>query len=182
MNIDLSNADLSLWDFSIAFYAKPKIQSACLTLQDQYGVNVPLLLCCCWASRRYGILPLPLSKDLQQYTEAYSDLTIEPLRALRTAMKNSHDTQWPTTANEWQDLRESIKKIELASECLLLTGLEKLIVATVVKPLVVPQQEKVQLNCIANMAACFSELDVNQGTAKTALALIFKAFGSQKHQ
>jgi hypothetical protein len=101
---------------------------------------------------------------------------------VRKAMKNSHDAQWPTTANEWQDLRESIKKIELASECLLLKGLEKLIVAKVVKPLVVPQQEKVQLNCIANMAVCFNALDVNQGTAKTALELIFNVFGSQTHQ
>ena len=182
MNIDLLNADLTLWDFSIAFYAKPEIQSASLTLQDQYGVNVPLLLCCCWASSRYGILPLPLLIDLQQYTEAYSNLAIKPLRDLRTAMKNSHDTQWPTTASEWQGLRESIKKIELASECLLHKGVEKLNITTVVEPLVVPQQEKEQLNCIANMAVCFSELDVNQGTTKTALALIFKAFGSQKHQ
>jgi uncharacterized protein (TIGR02444 family) len=182
MNIDLLNADLSLWDFASAFYAKPKVQSACLTLQDQYGVNVPLLLCCCWASMRYGILPLPLSKDLQQYTEAYSNLAIEPLRLLRTTMKNSHDAQWPTTVNEWQDLRESVKKIEIASECLLLSGLERLIIAKVAKPLIVSQQEKVQLNCIANIAVCFNELDVNRGTAKTAIELIVNVIGAQKHQ
>jgi uncharacterized protein (TIGR02444 family) len=182
MTINLSDPDLSLWNFSIAFYAKPKIQSACLTLQDQYGVNVPLLLCCCWSSMRYGMLPLPILTELQQFTGAFSNLAIEPLRALRTGMKNSHDAQWPTSVIEWEALRESIKKIEVASECLLLAGLEKIIVTKVVKPLELPQQEKLQLHFTANMTVCFDELEVIKGSAKAALESISNVIGAQKHQ
>ena len=182
MTIDLSNPDLSLWDFSTAFYAKPKIQSACLTLQDQYGVNVPLLICCCWSSMRYGTLPLPILKELQQYTGAYSNLAIEPLRVLRTGMKNSHDAQWPTSVIEWEALRESIKKIELTSECMLLAGLEKIIVTKVVKPLELPQKEKVQLHFTANVTICFNELDVIKSSAKAAFESILNVIGAQKYQ
>jgi len=100
MNTDLSNTGLSLLDFSAVFYAKPKIQSACLTLQNQYGVSVPLLLGCYWTGLRYGVLSAHLSKELQQYTEVYSKQTIEPLRAIRKAMKNSHDPRWPTDVKD----------------------------------------------------------------------------------
>jgi uncharacterized protein (TIGR02444 family) len=181
MDTDAQTPDLSLWDFSITFYAKPEIQSACLTLQDQHGASVPLLLCCCWASSRYGVLPVFISKQLQQYTETFSQVAIEPLRAVRTAMKSSYDSQWPTSVDDWQDLRESIKKIELASEYLLLNGLEKLIIADVLKPQVLPQSENLQRNCIANIAVCFSQLDLQEGAAKSAVESILNVLGAQEY-
>lgn len=172
MNIDLSNTDLSLWDFSTAVYAKPEIQSACLTLQDQYGVNVPLLLCCCWAGLRVGVIPVPALKELKHYTEAYSKQAIEPLRAIRKVMKNSHKASWPTTEVDWQNLRESIKKIELESECLLLLGLEELVIACTLEPLTLQQQEKIHAHCVANLTVCFEGLGIHQNTAKVCLHLI----------
>jgi uncharacterized protein (TIGR02444 family) len=173
MNTNLSDVDLSLLDFSTAFYAKPKIQSACLTLQDQYGVNVPLLLCCCWAGLRNDALPEPLLKKLRQYTDAYSRQTIEPLRAIRKSMKSAHDIDWPTTANDWQDLRENIKKIELSAEFILLAGLEKLIISCQSKPLSKQKKASIKANCSANIAACFDSIDIHQGSAKDVLASMF---------
>lgn len=181
-NTEPSNTDLSLCDFATAFYAKPEIQSACLTLQDEYGVGVPLLLSCCWAGLHYDVLPEPVLKELQQYSEAYSRQTIEPLREIRKTMKNSHDPRWPTTEKDWQGLRESIKKIELASEFLLLKGLEKLIIAGPAEPLTLQQQEKVHANCIANIAVCFKGDDLHQDTAKASLNMMFDVICSVKGQ
>ena len=165
--------NLSLCDFATAFYAKAEIQSACLTLQDEYGVGVPLLLSCCWAGFRYGVLPASLLKELQQCSEACSKQTIEPLREIRKTMKSGHDPKWPTTVNDWQNLRESIKRIELASEFLLLKGLEKLIIAGPVQLLTLQQQEKVRASCMANTAVCFKVGDLHQATAKASLNIMF---------
>jgi uncharacterized protein (TIGR02444 family) len=173
MNTNLSDVDLSLLDFSTAFYAKPKIQSACLILQDQYGMNVPLLLCCCWAGLHNGALPEQLLQKMKQYTETYSLQTIEPLRAIRKAMKNNHDREWPITLNDWQDLREGIKKIELSAEYSLLASLEKLIVNSQFKPLIARQKANIQANCSANIAVCFESVDFDHGKAKDSLVSIF---------
>ena len=181
-NIKLSNTDLSLWDFSTAFYAKAEIQSACLTLQDQYGVGVPLLLCCCWAGLRYGVLPEPVLRELQQYSETYSKQTIEPLRAIRKTMKTSHDPRWPTTENDWQNLRETIKAIELAAERLLITGLEKLILGRRDEPLTQQQQEKVHAKCMANIVICFEGVDFHQDTAKASLNMMLDVISLVKDQ
>jgi uncharacterized protein (TIGR02444 family) len=174
--------NLSLCDFATAFYAKAEIQSACLALQDEYGVGVPLLLSCCWAGFRYDVLPVPLLKELRQYSEACSKQTIEPLREIRKTMKSSHDPKWPTTVNDWQNLRESIKKIELASEFLLLKGLEKLIIAGPVELLTLQQQEKVRASCMANIAVCFKGDDLHQDTAKASLNMMFDVICSVKGQ
>ncbi len=167
----------SLWDFATAFYAKPAVQSACLTLQDTAGVNVPLLLCCCWVGKYYGELPHQLSVDMSQFTADYSLLTIEPLRKVRTTMKYSHNAQWPIKQKGWSELREQIKAIELTSEKLLLQGLEQLVKACV-KDLPKKNVEygdgRLITNCEKNILLCFESLDVNQEVAAT-LANVLEA-------
>ncbi|KFC50074.1 hypothetical protein DK37_21675, partial [Halomonas sp. SUBG004] len=37
-----------LWDFALALYARPGVEQACLTLQDEAGVDVCELLFHCW--------------------------------------------------------------------------------------------------------------------------------------
>jgi uncharacterized protein (TIGR02444 family) len=37
------------WSWSLAVYARPGVTDACLTLQDEYGLDVNLVLFCIWA-------------------------------------------------------------------------------------------------------------------------------------
>ncbi len=166
----------SLWDFATAFYAKAGVQSACLTLQDQAGVNVPLLLCCCWVGRYYGELPREAAKEMGQFTDACSQQTTEPLRAIRASMKYSHKPQWPIKEGDWSKLREQIKALELSSEKLLLQGLEQLVLSSTegVKGSDKQQHDQVIINCTSNINIFFDLVDKNQEVA-TALLNIIKA-------
>jgi len=38
-----------LWEYACALYEKQGVQQACLQLQDDHRVNVPLILFFCWA-------------------------------------------------------------------------------------------------------------------------------------
>jgi uncharacterized protein (TIGR02444 family) len=37
------------WDYSLDLYGQPGVQDACLTLQDEFGLDVNLVLFCIWA-------------------------------------------------------------------------------------------------------------------------------------
>ena len=40
------------WDYSLALYGRPGVEACCLRLQDRLGVDVNLLLLCCWLAAR----------------------------------------------------------------------------------------------------------------------------------
>ncbi|MGI9291937.1 MAG: TIGR02444 family protein, partial [Gammaproteobacteria bacterium] len=37
------------WTYSLRLYAQPQVQDDCLTLQDEHGLDVNLVLFCIWA-------------------------------------------------------------------------------------------------------------------------------------
>ena len=170
----------TLWDFAIAFYAKPGIQSACLTLQNTLGVNVPLLLCCCWVSKHYGVLPNALAKALSQFAQCYTQLSIAPLRTIRTTMKHSLHTQWPIRYTHWEALREQVKALELDAEKLLLQGLEQLVLDSIEndKAIEYTQEEITVLE--KNRQACLPLLDTRQRSTEVVWnSIIEKLFSTE---
>src|SRR5262244_106072 len=46
------DAATEFWRFSLTVYARPGVTSSCLALQDRFGLDVNLLLFCCWAAAR----------------------------------------------------------------------------------------------------------------------------------
>ena len=46
--------DHLFWDFSLEVYAKEGVADACLRLQDDLGIDVNMLLFCCWAGHSGG--------------------------------------------------------------------------------------------------------------------------------
>jgi len=158
----------SLWDFATAFYAKPNVQSACLILQNTAGVNVPLLLSCCWVGKYYGELPSSLATQVSQFAADYSKLSTEPLREIRIKMKHSYNPQWPIEGDDWQALREQVKVIELYSEKLLLQGLEQLLID---KADCLLEQNKGQVikACGKNIRDCLGSLNQHQDIVQRVL-------------
>lgn len=98
------------WDFSLKAYGGDGVEEECLALQDQFGVDVNLLLLCAFAGASHGA-------TLTQEEIASARKTVEPwqrdivrsLRAARRAMK-------PVARQDARDLRARLKDIELESE------------------------------------------------------------------
>jgi uncharacterized protein (TIGR02444 family) len=146
------NTDVSLWDFACTLYAKPGVAPTCLQLQDEYGFDIPLLLFCCWSGLRYGAVSVAQLQAAIDFTKAWTDQSVKPLRNLRRQMKSGYDPSWPLSPADWDSIRENVKGVELESERLLLKGLEIL-------------SSKWQLNsgskeeCLLTIHRCFSSIN-----------------------
>ena len=48
--------DSPLWRFSLAVYADATVRQECLELQDEYGVDINLVLFCAFAGAVHGVV------------------------------------------------------------------------------------------------------------------------------
>ncbi|KAE9638571.1 TIGR02444 family protein [Pseudomonas sp. PB106] len=107
-----------LWSFSLATYAGPGVEDACLQLQTA-GANVCLLLCGLWLEQRGVTCDEQRVRQLHALTGPWDIDVVQPLRSLRM--------QWKTRAIDdavLKGMREQIKSLELEAERALLSRLE----------------------------------------------------------
>ncbi|CAI8853212.1 TIGR02444 family protein [Pseudomonas sp. IT-347P] len=107
-----------LWSFSLATYARPGVEDACLQLQTA-GANVCLLLCGLWLEQRGVTCDEHRLSLLQKLTEPWDTEVVQPLRTLRM--------HWKARAIDdavLKSMREQIKSLELEAERALLSRLE----------------------------------------------------------
>lgn len=104
------------WNFSLAVYGASAVQDECLNLQDQYGLDVNLVLLCAFLGAIHGVA---LTADdivaARQEVQQWQEQIVRPLRAARRSLKtvelqNAQDT---TAAMQ---LRAQVKAAELESE------------------------------------------------------------------
>ena len=74
---------LSLWDFSVATYNRPGVQQACLSLQDKMGVDVNILMYCCWR----GALTKDGLSTLLADLAPWQNNVVSGLRSVRRTLK-----------------------------------------------------------------------------------------------
>jgi uncharacterized protein (TIGR02444 family) len=104
------------WDFSIAVYGADGVADECLALQDQFSLDVNLLLLCAFVGARYGIA---LTADdiaaARAEVEPWHKGIVNTLRDARRALKpvGLQDTDAGKAAAE---LRTRVKAAELESE------------------------------------------------------------------
>lgn len=78
-------ADNPFWEFSLAFYERPRVANACLVLQDEYGLDVNVLLLMCWC----GLHGVPVDDvalarlERNARLRCLRGLVIEPVRRVR---------------------------------------------------------------------------------------------------
>lgn len=109
-----------LWRFTLAFYACPHVEQACLALQAN-GANVCTLLFGAWLDRQGVPFDPQRAKEIRQLATPWQDQVVTPLRELRT--------QWKLQAardDELGALRERLKTLELDAERELLARLDQL--------------------------------------------------------
>jgi uncharacterized protein (TIGR02444 family) len=103
------------WNFSIAVYGASAVQDECLSLQDQFGLDVNLVLLCAFLGAVHGVT---LTSDdiatVRQEVGQWHEQIVRPLRAVRRHLKtiNLQDADAASAA----DLRRQVKAAELESE------------------------------------------------------------------
>ena len=102
--------DTPFWIYSVAVYDRADVASTCLTLQDRFGLDVNLILLCCWLGSRGIILDHAKATRAAAIAEEWASPVIGPIRAVRRHLKK-------TTADEFiLQLRTQISALELEVE------------------------------------------------------------------
>lgn len=106
-------------DFSSAYYDRPGVAHALLTLQDEHGLEVNLVLLCLFAaSEGYPAFDEEAFGVFGRIAGRWSQEAVEPLRRARRGLK----TMLPDEAAA--ELREKVKALELEAEFAMQDALE----------------------------------------------------------
>jgi uncharacterized protein (TIGR02444 family) len=119
MSHDVKNHE-SLWDFSCAFYARPSVAAYCLQLQDQYGIQVNVLLWCLWLEKRAVLLTEPMLSRAIATIDPWHKNYVLALRKIRRQIKLEVERD----QGALRPLKQTISEAELLAEKLVLTELE----------------------------------------------------------
>jgi uncharacterized protein (TIGR02444 family) len=106
--------DHPFWDFSLRVYGSEGVAPACLVLQEAHGIDVNVLLLCCWlgASGR-GAVGQDGIGGIVETVSAWHGEIVRGLRAVRKRLKEP-------VGGEDRDLalsiRKQVQKIEIDAE------------------------------------------------------------------
>ena len=104
------------WDFSVRTYRTPGVPDACLSLQNENGADVNMVLYCCWVGAVIGAFDDRLFSRASEYSAHWAKNVVIPLREARTWMKHTGCSTDPTPTEECMQLREEVKSVEFAAE------------------------------------------------------------------
>jgi len=110
------NKTESFWDFSVRTYRTPGVPDACLSLQNDYGADVNMLLYCCWVGVYVGQFEHELFERASRFSAAWANHVVVPLRSVRTWMKHEGCNTEPVPTDSCMALREKIKLLEFDAE------------------------------------------------------------------
>lgn len=87
--MQLSAADF--WEYSLNCYSQVEVKQGCLLLQDEYGLNVNLLLFCRWLGEVHNRVAAKefFINELKEFRQLEVD-TLIPVRAMRRQFKKQH--------------------------------------------------------------------------------------------
>jgi uncharacterized protein (TIGR02444 family) len=103
-------SESALWKFSLRFYAKPGVASACIVLQDAAGVDVNLLFLLLFFAECEREVTGEEVARIDAAIAPWRNEVVRPLRDVRRALKNN------LGVNNSEALRTEVKRIELESE------------------------------------------------------------------
>jgi uncharacterized protein (TIGR02444 family) len=101
------------WRFSLSFYRQLGVAEACIALQDEYGVDVNLLLFLLWLADEGRLLSADEIKKLDEKVRDWRNLTVIPIRGIRRKLKAAHTL---VEAGQQEGFRTKIKALELEAE------------------------------------------------------------------
>lgn len=102
------------WAFALAVYAGPGVAEACLTLQNEAGVDVMLLMMAAFAAVKHRILLTPGEiRALDTSCRPWREQIVRRLRAIRTELKTGPA---PAPSGATEQFRTQVKALELQAE------------------------------------------------------------------
>ena len=106
--------DHPFWDFSLRVYGGDGVPEACLVLQERHGIDVNVLLYCCWlgASGRGALDEAEIARVCETVEAWHRDI-VRAVRAVRQTLKGGFGAA-PVELSE--PLRRRIAKIEVELE------------------------------------------------------------------
>jgi uncharacterized protein (TIGR02444 family) len=114
---------VNFWNFSLQAYGRPGVAPACIALQDGLGLDVNLLLYCCWHGRAGRALSEADIRRAIAAVDAWQREVVMPLRAVRRRLKAGVA---PITTGECEALRRKVNDLELEGERIAQATLEAL--------------------------------------------------------
>ncbi|MEO8925634.1 MAG: TIGR02444 family protein [Caulobacteraceae bacterium] len=114
---------MTLWDYSVALYARPGAEAMFLRLQDEEGRCVPLLLWRLWCEAEGRAVDAETAARAVALARTWTASMVTPLREVRRRLKSPFP---PVTQAARETLRGQVAATELAAERVLLERLEAL--------------------------------------------------------
>lgn len=96
--------DNPFWAFSLAYWENPSVQKALLALQDEYDLDINLLLFAIWVSVEKNLCLSLVIQQAETLSTYWQKKVITPVRQARQALRKEHP------------LRSTLLKTELESE------------------------------------------------------------------
>ncbi len=115
------------WNFSVRTYRSDGVPEASLSLQNDYGADVNMLLYCCWVGVVAGRFDGDLFARASQFSTLWANHVVIPLRSSRTWMKHSGCAVEPMQTDACMELRDGIKSVEFEAEKLQQEALQSLL-------------------------------------------------------
>jgi uncharacterized protein (TIGR02444 family) len=102
------------WAFALAIYARSGVAEACLTLQNEAGVDVMLLLATTFVAIKHRVLLTPDEiRALDEACRPWREQIVQPLRTIRSGLKAGPR---PAPGSATEPFRSQVKALELAAE------------------------------------------------------------------
>ena len=99
------------WTYSLNLYAQRGVKPCCLQLQDEFKLNVNILLLCCYLNRLHILLPL---KGFTALNKAIKDSDSQ-LRAMRKKRRKSKGTPAYRDLLQWEIQLENQQQQEIVA-------------------------------------------------------------------
>jgi uncharacterized protein (TIGR02444 family) len=163
----LPSAGSPFWRFSLRFYRQPEVADACITLQEQAGVDVNLLLFLLWHATQKRALSTAEISELEGRIAPWRNTTVVPLRTMRRALKSPPALVGGATAELF---RTKIKAAELEAERLQQEAMHELAVPSLLGKDAASLEAAARANMEAYAALCGAPLP--SSASETLLAAL----------
>lgn len=100
------------WDFSLEVFQRKNVASACHSLQDRLGLDVNLLLFCCWTGSQGHQLSEEELRGALAATRDWQAQVVAPLRQLRRLLR----TELELSPDRRKAFRTKLNDLELDGE------------------------------------------------------------------
>jgi uncharacterized protein (TIGR02444 family) len=108
-----SAADEPFWSFSLALYERPGVAQALIGLQDRLGLDLNVLLYCCWTGTEgRSLTPADLA-EVEAAAEPWQAEVVRPLRSIRRRLKGGFGRLPPERVETW---RARLGQLEIEAE------------------------------------------------------------------